>query len=128
MDYYKDFNSEEYKALQETKERNFWAMMTHLSSFGLFIAPLIHIIIPIIIWQSKKYDFPELDEHGKEVLNFNISIMIYSLVSTVLILVIIGIVMLLIIGIVAFILMLIGTVKAGDGVLYRYPLTIRFIK
>lgn len=119
----KEFEKIEYK-----KRLNNWALMMHLSSMLMFFIPVIHIIVPILIWQDKKYEFPELDDHGKEVLNFNISIMIYTLIASILIIVVIGIILLMVIGVAAFVLILIGTIKAGDGVLYRYPLTIRFIK
>ncbi|HET7615333.1 MAG TPA: DUF4870 domain-containing protein, partial [Bacillales bacterium] len=65
---------------------------------------------------------------GKEALNFQISFTIYAIISGILMLVLIGFVLLLVIGVVWFILVIVATVRAGEGRVYRYPLTIRFIK
>jgi uncharacterized Tic20 family protein len=100
-----------------------WAAAAHLLPFlGLsFIAPLI-------IWLIKRDEDAFVELHGREALNFQISILIYAFVSAILILVLIGIVLLLALGIFALIFQIIAGVKAATGQVYRYPLTIRFVK
>ena len=51
-----------------------WCHMTALS--GLFV-PFGNLIGPLIIWQMKRHEFPSVDEHGKESLNFQLSALIY---------------------------------------------------
>jgi uncharacterized Tic20 family protein len=69
-----------------------------------------------------------VEDHARESLNFQISLVIYLVVSAILIIVLIGIVMFFAFAIFAFVTNIIGAVKASNGEIYRYPLCIRFIK
>ncbi len=110
-------------------ETKTWAMFIHLSALsGLIGVPFGHIVGPLVLWLIKKDQNAELDAHGKEALNFQISSYIYGIVSALLILVLIGIVLLPIVIIGNLILTVVGAIKANNGEFYRYPLTIRFLK
>jgi uncharacterized Tic20 family protein len=105
------------------------AMLCHLLSFVAFIGvPLGNIVGPLILWLVKKEGDPFVDATGKEVLNFQISATIYGIVCAILFLVFIGVILLPILVIAVIIYTIIGAVKASEGQLYRYPLTIRFLK
>lgn len=82
----------------------------------------------LIIWLAKRGDSPEIDAHGKESLNFQISMLIYSLIAGVLCLVLIGFVLLGILHILNLVLVIIASIQASEGKLYRYPISIRLIK
>lgn len=113
------------------KDARMWSMFCHLAGLAGFVVPVIlsGIIAPLIIWQIKKDDSPFIDEHGKEALNFQISIGIYALVSLLLIPVFcIGAFLLTAVGIFNLVFLLIAAIKANNGSHYRYPLCIRFIK
>jgi uncharacterized Tic20 family protein len=113
------------------KDSRMWAMFCHLAGLAGYVVPVIlsGIIAPLIIWQIKKDDHPFIDEHGKEALNFQISIGIYALVSLLLIPVFcIGAFLLTAVGIFNLVFLLIAAIKANNGFHYRYPLCIRFIK
>lgn len=69
-----------------------------------------------------------MDAQGKEAVNFQISITIYSFISAILIVVVIGIALLGILFVWWIVLTIVASVKASDGVSYRYPLTIRIFK
>jgi uncharacterized Tic20 family protein len=62
-----------------------------------------------------------------EALNFQITVLIAVVVSSVLILVLIGLVLLPIIGVAAFVLMILAAIAANRGEEYRYPLTLRLV-
>ena len=67
------------------KPERTWAMFAHLSSFlGYTCIPLANIIAPLIIWQIKKDDMPFASDQGKECLNFQISMLIYVIISAIL--------------------------------------------
>ena len=104
------------------------AVLLHLSAFIGYVIPFGHIGGPLLIWLLKREDSPFIDFHGKEALNFQISMTIYLIISSILILVVIGI--LLVIGLVLLwvIAVIIVAVRAGNGQEARYPLRIRFIK
>lgn len=109
-------------------EWKLWAMGIHLSVFLCYLLPILGIIVPIVIWQVKKDQMPELDAHGKEVVNFMISETIYLLVAAVLCLAIVGIFLIIPLAIVGIVFPIVGGIKAHEGILWRYPMTIRFIK
>lgn len=69
-----------------------------------------------------------VDEHGKEVINFQISMTIWFILSAFLAFLLIGIPLLIVLAILQVIFVIIGALKADNGQLYKYPLTIQFIK
>lgn len=99
-----------------------WAAAAHL-------IPLIGLsfVAPLIIWLIKKDEDAFVEYHSREALNFQISILIYGIVSAILVIILIGILLLIGLAIFALIVMIIAGVKAASGQLYRYPLTIRFV-
>ena len=104
-------------------------MFAHLSSFlGYTCIPLASIVAPLIIWQIKKEDMPFASDQGKECLNFQISMLIYIIISGILTLILIGFAFLVILYVLNIILTIIAAIKANEGVTYRYPLTMRFVK
>ncbi len=110
------------------RDQNMWAMFCHLSALAGFVIPFGNILGPLVVWLMKKDVYPLVDDQGKEALNFQISMTIYLIVSAVLILILIGIVLLIGLAIFEIIVIIMAMVKANDGVAYRYPLNIRFIK
>ncbi|GAI38681.1 unnamed protein product, partial [marine sediment metagenome] len=115
------------------KDARMWAMICHLSALAGLVVPVIGCIIgPLIIWQIKKEEFSFVDEQGKEAVNFQISMLLYLLISAIiwipLTFVCIGVLIPVAISIFDVVFLLIAAVKANNGEHYRYPLTIRFIK
>ena len=106
-----------------------WNVLCHASALiGFFVPWAGHILGPLIVWLAKRGDSPEIDEHGKESLNFQISMLIYNLIAGVLCLVLIGFVILGILHILNLVLVIVASIQASEGKLYRYPITIRLIK
>ena len=106
-----------------------WSVLCHASALlGLFFHFLGHILGPLIVWLAKRGESAEIDAHGKESLNFQLSMLIYDAIALILCFVLIGIPILIGLWILNIILVIIASIKASEGQLYRYPLTIRFIK
>jgi uncharacterized Tic20 family protein len=99
-----------------------WAVAAHLVPFiGMsFLGPLI-------IWLIKRDEDPFVEVNAREATNFQISVLIYLLISGLLILVLIGIPLFIAVAIFAFVAAIVAAVKAADGKEFRYPLTIRLI-
>ena len=110
------------------RESRQWSMFLHLSVLTTYIVPLAGLVAPIVIWQMKKNDSPKLDMHGKIVVNWVLSMILYMIVSVVLSFVIIGLPMLLALVVLNIVFPIIGGIKANNGETWRYPLSIRFIK
>ena len=116
-------------APQISKEEQNWAMICHLSALAGFLVPFGNIFGPLIVWLIKRAEMPMVERHGKEALNFQITVAIAVAVCIPLIFVLIGIPLMFIIGIGALILTIVAAVKVSNGNFdYRYPLTIRLLK
>ena len=107
-------------------ERTF-GMLCHLSALAGFIFPFGNIIGPLIVWAIKKDQYPWVDQHGKESLNFQISMTIYVIISAILIFILIGIFFLVALGIINLVFIILASVKANNGEDFSYPLAIHFI-
>jgi uncharacterized Tic20 family protein len=111
-------------------------VLCHASALaGCFLPAVAHIIGPLIIWLLKRDEFPEVDDQGKESLNFQISMLIYTallgVVVFVLAFVLIGLLLLPLFGLLYLldiVFVIVASIKASEGKLYRYPITIRLIK
>ncbi len=106
-----------------------WTILCHGSALlGVFLHFPGHVIGPLIVWLAKRDESPELDAHGKESLNFQLSMLLYTVISAVFCLVLIGFVFIAILWVVNAVFVIIACIQASDGKLYRYPMTIRFIQ
>jgi uncharacterized protein len=113
-----------------TPEARMWASIVHLSALtGIILpVPLGNVLGPLVIWLIKKDEFALVDRHGKAALDFQLSMAIYGLVATLLIFVLVGIPLLALIWVTALVCSILATVKANDGVDYRYPLSLGLIR
>jgi uncharacterized protein len=116
-----------------------WSMLAHLTSLSLFLGiPFGHILGPLIIWLIKKDEMPAVDAHGKESLNFQLSMTLYaigaSLVVMVLTFVLIGFLLIpfLVLFLAAILVLqlacvVVAAIKTNNGEFFCYPFTIRFL-
>ncbi len=112
-----------------TKEERDWAMACHLSALCGFVLPFGNVIGPLVVWLLKKNTLPLVDQHGKEALNFQITVAIAALVCMVLMFVLIGILLIFVVGLGALVLTIRAAIKVSNGELdYRYPFTLRLLK
>jgi len=104
------------------KDSNMMAMLCHL--LGIFT----WFIGPLIIWLIKKDQDKFVDDHGKEALNFQITIGIAYVISGITVFICIGPIIWAAAWICNLIFCIMGAVKANKGEAYRYPIAIRLIK
>lgn len=125
-----EFQKEKEKILNGThpfstmtkSEENLYAMFIHLSQL------ISSFLLPLVLWLIKKDSSKFIDQTGKIVLNWSISLAIYATISSILCFVFIGIPILIALGICNFIFALLGATKANERVLWKYPLSIEFFK
>lgn len=133
-----------------------WCHLT--AFVGLLGVPFGHIIGPMVTWQMKKEESAFVDSNGKEALNFQISLTLYALAAALALLAFIftsvgvaasragesvppgtwlplllggyigPVLALLLFPLLGMICTIVAAVKAYDGQLHRYPLTIRFLR
>jgi uncharacterized protein len=116
-------------------EENTCGMICHLAALGMYVFPAFgNIIGALIAWLVFKDRSSFADDQGKESLNFQLSLTLYSAVGIAFCIVTFGlglfvvVPMLGIMAILQIIFIIVAALEANKGVMYRYPATIRFIK
>lgn len=115
-------------AYLQTQDERQMGLFLHLSQFANLIFFPLGIVAPILLWQLNKEKMPALDAHGKMVVNWMISSTIYAIVSFVLMFVLIGFLTMLALIVMCVAFPIVGAIKANNGELWEYPLTIKFLK
>jgi len=111
-----------------TQDEKTYGMLAHVAALAGFIIPFGNIIGPLVVWLLKKDELAWVNRHGKESLNFQISITIYAFVAFLLSFVLIGIPLLIAVGVFSLVMIIIASVKVSNGEDFKYPLRITFIK
>ncbi len=152
--------------IMETSSEKNTATFTHLSTLSQYIIPFGNYIFPILIWTSYKDKSEFVNHHGKQALNFQLSVLLYTLILALVAIPIfiavifqnlpmeavfndddfyirninfqgniglltIGATAVVLFGLLKFVeffLVIYASIKASNGELYKYPLTIPFIK
>ena len=122
------------------------AFLLHLSAFFGYIFPFGAVVGPLVIWELNKRKSEFMDQNGKEAINFNLSYLLYTMILGLSVVPFIlrialedfqhldlfGIVsvgsLVGILAVVKFVLIIVAALKANRGEVYKYPLTIKFIK
>ena len=107
--------------MKSNDERLLAAAIYVSSFFTTFIGPLV-------IWLIKKDESSFIDYHGREYFNFLISYSVYGIISSILMLVLIGFVLIWVVGVLALVFTIIAAIKAYEGKEYRIPLIFRLIR
>jgi uncharacterized Tic20 family protein len=90
-----------------------------------FFAPILG---PLVIWLVKREESSFIDYHGKEYFNFMISYFVYTVISGILTLILIGFIGLWLIGILVVVFTIVAAIKSYEGTEYRIPWIFRVIK
>ncbi len=111
-----------------TPEEKNWAMLCHLAAFSGFVIPFGNVFVPLVFWLLKKDSSRFIDAHGKEVVNFQITLTGTLALCTVLYLLLIGFMFHIIFMLVGVVVTVLAAIKAQNGENYRYPMTLRLVK
>ena len=103
------------------------AMLCHVLAFAGYLVPFGHILGPLVMWLMKKHESPLIDDHGKESVNFQISITLYCIACIPLMFILVGFFLLFAVLVFDVIMVVLAAIKANRGEVVRYPLTIRFV-
>jgi uncharacterized protein len=103
-------------------------VLCHVIAFAGLAIPFGHVLGPLIIWLMKRDTSPSVDAHGKESLNFQISLTIWLLLCVPLMFIFVGFIVAIVLAILAIVWVVLAALEASRGGFYRYPLTIRFFK
>lgn len=114
-------------APESEKEARLWRMACHLSALLGYLVPFGHIVGPLAVWLAKRRTSPGLDETGRGVLNFQLSVTLYVLVALMLSFFLVGLALLFLIVVFHFSTVLYASLRAQRGLPVSYPLTIAII-
>ena len=117
---------EENRVLTET-ERN-WAMLCHLSAFAGFFFPFGGVLGPLICWLTRKDESLWVKINGINSLNFELSILLYTVLTLPLCIIIIGFPILFVLWTIKIMCIIIASIKASKGEFFKSPLLIPFIQ
>lgn len=112
----------------QEKETRTWAMILHLSLLSGLVLPVAGLIAPIIIYVVKKDTLPGIVPHGYVVFNWMISAVIYAVLSLILMIVVLGFFTMFAVVILSIAFPIIGGIKASEGQVWPYPLSIPIFK
>lgn len=106
-----------------------WGMLAHLSALAGLIFPLLGIVLgPLAVYLARRDNSAFVAAHGKEALNFNITVLLATIVCMLLMMVFVGFLLGTALFVAWLVLTLIAAIRASEGQLYRYPLSLRLIK
>lgn len=103
-----------------------YCMLLHLSQLISLFLPPGGWVMPVVMWALFKDKDPRIDQHGKVVINWILSALIYTVVCVILIFLVIGVPLLIALHVAGLIFAVIGGIKANDGQLWDYPMSIQF--
>jgi uncharacterized Tic20 family protein len=110
------------------REDNQLLVITHLSQLLTCITGFGGLIVPLVLWVTQKDKVYKMDEHGKRILNFQLSLIVFAILCIPAILLLgLGILGLIVIGLISVAFPIINAVKASNGESPRYPLSINFV-
>jgi len=110
------------------KEDNQLIVITHLSQLVTLLIGFGSLLIPLLLWITQKEKVFQMDEHGKNIINFQLSLIIYFLICFPLILLFgLGLLGFIILGIISIIYPVVNAIKASRGEIPKYPISFNFI-
>ena len=110
------------------KEDRQLLVVTHLSQLLTAITGFGGLIVPLIIWFTKKDENYQIDEQGKKIINFQLSLIVNFIICIPLILLFgLGLLGFIILGVISVIFPIINAIKANNGENPTYPLSYNFI-
>lgn len=114
------------KSVQRTD--NQLLALTHLSQLLTYVTGFGGLIVPLVIWLSSKDKVAGMDEHGRSIVNFQLTMLLILAISIPAILLIgLGLLGFLFVGIVGFVLPIVNGVRAANGESPSTFATIKFI-
>jgi uncharacterized Tic20 family protein len=102
------------------REDNQLIVITHLSQLVTLVTGFGSLLIPLILWLTQKDKVYQMDEHGKNIVNFQLSLIVYFIIC-------IPLILLLGLGIISIIFPIVNAIKASNGEIPKYPISFNFI-
>ena len=104
-------------------------VLMHLAQLIDLLTGVGGLIVPLVIWSVKKEEVYQLDRHGKQIINFQLSMILYSLIAIPLVFLLgFGFLILIAVGLLCLVYPIVNALRAFSGQDAIYPFSIRFLK
>ena len=104
-------------------------VLMHLAQLLDLLTGVGGLIVPLVIWSVKKEEVYQLDRHGKQIINFQLSMILYSLITIPLVFLLgFGFLILIAVGLFCLVYPIVNALRASSGQDAIYPFSIRFLK
>jgi len=107
-------------------ERN-WSVAAHLGTLVGVLMPFTNVAVPLVLWLVKRDESAFVGENARESLNFQISMTIWFTVAFLLTWILIGYLLLAALAVFDFVVVVLASLRASEGHVYRYPFTLRLV-
>ncbi|MFG0319921.1 MAG: DUF4870 domain-containing protein [Planctomycetota bacterium JB042] len=109
----------------DEQEARWWAVALHLSMLSSALVPLAGYVAPVLIWLIKRDEFPQLDRHGRNAVNWMITQLLLGVLAIVLFATILLIPVAWLLSIALYVagiaFPILAAIFAKDGRTWRYP-------
>ena len=103
-------------------------VITHLSQLIMLVTGFGSLLLPLIIWATQKEKVSQMDVHGRNIINFQLSLIVYFIVCIPMILLFgLGLLGFVALGIAAIIYPIVNAIRVGNGEAPKYPLSFHFL-
>ena len=117
-------------SLSEGGERT-WGMICHLAALSSLLGPsILNLVGPLVPWLLKRQESPWIEAHGKESINFQLTMSILAWIGLLLIPVTcwVSSVLSAAASLFSIIMAVIASVRANEGKFMAYPFSFRFFR
>ncbi len=104
------------------------AVLAHAGTLVNLITGGLGFIVPLVLMLTKGKDSPLIRRNAVASLNFQISIIIYAVISAILILVLIGFVLIFVVAVFSIVAPIIASIRTSEGKEYKYPLSLTLVR
>ncbi|UKM63734.1 DUF4870 domain-containing protein [Flavobacteriaceae bacterium GSB9] len=110
------------------RQDNQLIVITHLSQLITLVIGFGSLLLPLVFWLTQKDKVYQMDAHGKNIINFQLSLIVYCIICVPLILLFgLGLLGFMVLGLVAVVFPIVNAIKASKGEIPTYPFTFNFI-
>lgn len=110
------------------RQDNQLIVIAHLSQLVTLIIGFGSLILPLILWLTQRDKVYQMDTHGKHIINFQLSLIVYCIICVPLILLFgLGLLGFAVLGVIGIIFPIVNAIKASRGEATSYPLSFNFI-
>ncbi|NJX16286.1 DUF4870 domain-containing protein [Tamlana crocina] len=111
------------------RQDNQLIVLTHLSQLITLIIGFGSLLLPLVFWLTQRDKVYQMDAHGKNILNFQLSLIVYCIICVPLILLFgLGLLGFIVLGVISIVFPIVNAIKASRGEVPTYPLTFNFIQ